>query len=296
MYSRRKFLVSAAGAVGIGALQSSTAQNPIQRVGGPQVKISLNAYSFNRALRNGSMSLDELLEYCAGVGFRAVDLTAYYFPGYPEPPKAELLNHIKRKAYLLGLDISGTGIRTDFTSPDPQKLTAAIDHVATWSEVACKLGAPSLRIFAGPEVEDRDSSIPRVVSSIRKCAELGSRHGVMMVLQNHFEFVKTPDQILEILRKVDSPWLAVHLDIGSLRSSDPYRDIAQIAPYAATWQIKETVYFEDRETATDLDRIATILRQAKFRGYILVETLGEGDPKVKVESFFRKVKAAMANA
>ena len=65
MYLRRDFLVSAAAAVGLTTSGSLGAQSRIARVGGPQVKISLNAYSFNRALRSGDMSLDDLLEYSA---------------------------------------------------------------------------------------------------------------------------------------------------------------------------------------------------------------------------------------
>ncbi len=291
MHSRRTFLALAAA--GLGSLDSSGAQRPIKRVGGPQVKISLNAYSFNRPLSDGTMTLDELLEFSAEVGFKAVDLTGYYFPNYPAPPDDEYLYHIKRKAYLLGLDISGTGVRTDFTRTDPQKLKADLDLVATWSEVACKLGAPSLRIFAGAEVNDREKVVSQVAQSIRQCTLLGREHGVMMVLQNHFEFIKTPDQLFQILSLVDSEWLAVHLDVGSFRSGDPYAEIARVAPYAATWQIKESVYFENRENRIDLEKIATILRGAEFRGYVLVETLGGGDPKVKVRRFFQEVRAAM---
>ena len=57
-------------------------------------KLSLNAYSFNQALSNRSMNLDDLLEYCAITGFDAVDLTGYYFPGYPQVPADDYLFHI----------------------------------------------------------------------------------------------------------------------------------------------------------------------------------------------------------
>jgi len=295
MYSRRHFLTSAAAA-GIAAGKPLRAQDRIKRVGGPQIKISLNAYSFNRPLREGTMTLDELLDFSAEIGFKAVDLTAYYFPNYPAPPDDEYLFHIKRKAYLLGLDISGTGVRTDFTSSNPKDLAAAVDHVSIWSEVACKLGAPSLRIFAGREVKNRGQVLPRVVDSIRRCTALGSQYGVMMVLQNHFEFVKTPEELFEILRQVDSRWLAVHLDVGSFRSRNPYEDIARVAPYAATWQIKESVYFGNEERRIDLEKIADILHEADFRGYVLVETLGEGDPRVKVKRFFQEVSAVFGNS
>lgn len=74
-----------------------------------KLKTSLNAYSFNIPLSDGSMNLDELLEYSAENGFDGVDITAYYFPVYPEVPSDEYLCHIKKKAFLLGLEISGTG-------------------------------------------------------------------------------------------------------------------------------------------------------------------------------------------
>lgn len=293
MNSRRAFLGTAVGVVGLGTLKPIEAQTEIRRVGGPQVKISLNAYSFNRPLRDGTMTLDELLEFSAEVGFKAVDLTAYYFPNYPEPPDDEYLYRIKKRAYLLGLDISGTGVRTNFTTADEMKRAADLEHVNKWVKVASKLGAPSLRIFAGQDATNREQATAWLVDSIRECTQMGRRYGVMMVLQNHFNFIKTPEQLLEIIRQVDSEWLAVHLDIGSFGSDNPYREIAEVAPYAATWQVKESVYFGERETKTDLTRIVSILDQVGFRGYVLLETLGEGDPKRKVRRFLQELETAL---
>ena len=48
--------------------------------------MSLNAFSFNAPLSEKKMTLDELLETCAEIGFEGVDITAYYFPGYPNVP------------------------------------------------------------------------------------------------------------------------------------------------------------------------------------------------------------------
>lgn len=69
-------------------------------------KISLNAYSFNTPLRNGTTNLHSVIEFCAAQGFDAVDLTGYYFPGYPEVPPDEYVFQLKRKAHHLGLAIS----------------------------------------------------------------------------------------------------------------------------------------------------------------------------------------------
>ena len=50
------------------------------------LKISLNAFSFNDLLLARKITIDDVLDFCARIGIEGVDLTGYYFPGYPEPP------------------------------------------------------------------------------------------------------------------------------------------------------------------------------------------------------------------
>ena len=132
-----------------------------------------------------------------------------------------------------------------------------------------------------------------VAQALRECADYGARHGVMIVLQNHNDFIRDSAQTLAMLRMVDSVWLAVNLDIGSYRIGDPYEEIARVAPYAATWQIKENVYFGDRETKTDLRRLFGIIKGAGYRGYLPLETLG-GDPRIKLPKFLDEARKALA--
>jgi len=61
---------------------------------------------------------------------------------------------------------------------------------------------------------------------LRECADYGARQGVVIGLQNHADFIKTSEQVLRILKMVNSDWLAVNLDIGSFRIGDPYEEIA----------------------------------------------------------------------
>ncbi len=293
------FLSGLAAASGTWEAVAGLPGEPIDRVGGPRIKVSCNAYSFNRSLRNGEMSLDELLEFCARLDFDAVDLTGYYFPNFPSKPPRDYVSHIKRRAYLLGLEISGTGVRNDFTQPEPEKRSADVDHIKEWIEVARDLGAPVLRIFAGralPEGQDRSKVSGWVVESIQECCQAAAAAGVMLALQNHAGFIQTPDHLIDILERVDSGWLAVNLDIGSFRSEDPYAEIARAAPYSVTWQIKQFVHPRDESVSTDLSRIVDILRRVDFRGYILVETLGEVNPTTEVPKFLGQVRRALAGA
>src|SRR5512140_2821768 len=60
------------------------------------LKISLNAFSFDKPLKAGTMTIDDMLDYCSKIGFDGVDLTGYYFPGYPDVPSDEYIYHIRR--------------------------------------------------------------------------------------------------------------------------------------------------------------------------------------------------------
>lgn len=272
------------------------AQRPVSRVGGAQIKLSLNAYSFNTPLREGKTNLEEVLDFCAKEDFDGADLTGYYFPDHPARPTRDYIARIKKRAYNLGIGISGTGVRNDFATPDLEKRKADITHVKEWLEVAAELGAPALRVFAGRELPDgasRSEAVDRVVEGLQICAEKASEVGVVMVLQNHAEFLKTADQVKQILARVDSDWLALNLDIGSFPTQDPYAEIEAVAPFATTWQIKEFVHVGDQQVPTDLDRVVKILRDVAFRGYILVETLGPGDPWIRVPQFLARVREAL---
>ena len=260
----------------------------------PKVKISLNAYSFNRPLLAGDMTINDMLDFAAQTGFEGVDITGYYFRGYPAVPSDEYIYHVKRHAFKLGIEICGTGVRNDFTLPDASKRVAEKKHVKEWIEVASKLGAQTLRIFTGgrgaPDGYTWEQTADWIAADIRECAEYGRQHGVMLALQNHWDFLKTGDEVLNIFKKINSDWTGLMLDIGSYRSADPFAEIAQTIPLAITWQVKEEMFINNKPVRTDLDRLKKIIDASAYRGYLPIETLGEGDPKQKIAFMFQEVK------
>jgi sugar phosphate isomerase/epimerase len=258
-----------------------------------KLKISLNAYSFNKPLMDGSMNLNDLLEFCAKHEIDGVDLTGYYFPGYPVVPPDEFLYDLKRNAFRLGVDISGTGIRNDFTNPDPQKRKEDITLIKNWIVCASKIGAPVIRIFSGvinPKEHSWTTIANWMVEDIKECVAFGKAHGVVVAIQNHNDFLKTADETIHILKNVDSPWFGLILDIGSFRTGDPYPEIAQCIPYAVNWQIKELVYVNNKEERVNLKKLFDLIKSSDYRGYLPIETLGPGDPYQKVPAFLAEVR------
>lgn len=258
--------------------------------------ISLNAYSFNRQLLNNEMSLKELFDFAARTGFMGVDLTAYYIPGYPEVPADETLFEIKRMAFLKGLALTGTGVRNDFTLADTAKRGKEIDLVKHWIMAAVKLGMPYVRVFAGretPEGHSREEIKGWVIEAFRECADFASAYGVMVVFQNHNDFIVSTDDIMEIMEHVDPAWFGLMLDIGSLPVPDPYQAIQRLIPYAVTWQVKENVQTDEGSVPTDFGKLMKIVHDQQYQGFFPLETLGEGDSYRKVRDLYHQVMESM---
>jgi sugar phosphate isomerase/epimerase len=267
------------------------------RSAGSKLRISLNAYSFNDQLKNGTLTLPGLLDFCAANDFDAVDLTGYYFPGYPAAPSDEYIFQLKQKAFRLGLDISGTGVKNDFTNPDENQRKEDIKLVKSWIEVAAKLGAPVIRIFSGPDIPagySWEQIAKWMVDDIKECTAYGKEKGIMVAIQNHNDFIKTAEQAEKIITMVNSDWFGLVLDIGSYRTGDPFDQIAKTAKFAFNWQLKELMFIDGNEQRTDLTKVIAIIKSSGYRGYLPIETLGAGDPKSKVPLFLAQVREAIA--
>jgi sugar phosphate isomerase/epimerase len=320
--SRRAFLKTAAllplAAAGGGS--ALAAVEPIKRLGGPQLKVSCNAYSFARQLGTGGrgpLSLVAFAEFCAKANFDAIDPTGYYFPGYEKNglgvPTDAFIFELKRRAFDLGLGISGTGIGNNFTPADKTARAVDVQRIKKWVEVAAKLGAPVLRVFADTQMRaetwqsvskgaPRDDVEKWIADDIRACAEHAGKFGVIIGVQNHGDFIRTADDQIALIRRIDSPWCGAIVDTGYYRAADNYAEMAKAAPYAVNWQVKQGTEGVEKEASapTDLVRLLKIVRASGYRGYLPIEILssrGGGvakDPFKVVPEFLAEVRQAIA--
>ena len=260
-----------------------------------RVQFSVNAYSFNKMLRDGEMNFDDMMEYAAEIGLNAVDLTGYYFGNYPEVPSDTEIFRLKRKALSLGLNISWTGVRNNFCNPDASVRQQDIQHIGEWLTVSQKLGATIMRIFAGRgeyEGYSKDEVKEWMAKDLKACAQLAEKAGVIAGLQHHNDFLFKADEVIDMLKRVDSEWLGLILDCGSLDDPDPYQEIEKLAPYADYWFVKEHVTQNGKRVPVDMDKIAAILKKNDYTGYISFESLSDGDPKVIVKDMLQSFQKA----
>ncbi len=286
---------------------------PVRRVGGPALRPGLNAYSFleplNAHRKDPARGIDlfGVCDFAAGQDLDSVDLTGYFFPGYPEPPDDAFVSRLKRHAHHLGLHISGTGIRNDFATADAAVRAAGVALARVWIEVAARLGAPVIRLFAGPQPPHKDWQTASghaaraeveawMADALRACAEHGARFGVQIAVQNHGDFLSTGAEHLSLLQRVDHPWCGALVDTGKYLTADPYADIRMMVPYALNWQVKETLDSTRKSPATDYPRLVQILHDGGYRGPLPIETLSMGRPDYDPAAEVTRVLAALRQA
>ncbi|PQO38576.1 sugar phosphate isomerase/epimerase family protein [Blastopirellula marina] len=275
---------------------SASASEPIAHRAAPKFKLSLAAYSYRNLLKdpNSGVTLETFIDDCAKMQLDGTELTSYYFPADPTP---EYLYGLKARAFQQGLSVSGTAIGNDFGHPPGEARDKQIAMTKAWIEYAAKLGAPVIRVFAGHQ---KKGSSPEethrlMVEGLNEVCQYAGQHGVFLALENHGGPTATAEGLLKIIHDVNSEWFGVNLDSGNFHSDDIYGELAQVAPYALNAQIKVVVSGSDKKKVpTDFRRVFNILKEANYRGFVVLEYEEAGDPREECQKFIEQLREAMA--
>ncbi len=294
--SRRSVLAAVGAAAAGAAAPEARSIDPIRRHGGPRMKLSLAAYSFRQYLSgaNRSMSMEDWMDLAATYPLDAIEPTSYYFT---EPVTREYLLQFRRRAFLRGLDISGTAIGNTFTYPPGPQLQKEIERTKEWIVRAAAMSAPVMRIFAGSLQKGTSEADARkwCIDAMHECCSFAAEHGVILALENHGGIVSTVEQTLSIVKEIRSEWFGLNLDTGNFHGADPYEDLARAAPYAVTVQVKINIAPQGGPSReADFGRIIDILRKAGYRGYVALEYEGREDPKTAVPRYLETLRRLIA--
>jgi sugar phosphate isomerase/epimerase len=301
---RRTFLsrsLAAAGGAALLPFSQSWARDPIRRLGKPHLLLSLAAYSFRQYFKSGRSKSDpavaadkqidmlQFIDYCADQGCQGTELTSYYFP---ENVSQEYLIQVKAHAFLRGIEISGTAVGNNFAIKDEAKRNKQVADVKKWIDRAAIMGAPHIRVFAGSaEGVSKEEAKRFCISSLEEVCSYAGTKGIFLGLENHGGIVAEPDDLLEIVRAVNSPWFGINLDTGNFRTDDPYADLVRIAPYAVNVQIKAEIQPRGKpQEPADFRKLIGILREANYQGYVALEYESTADPYEAVPGLLTRIK------
>ena len=307
--NRRHFLASVSAASAASLLPASAETKAAPAKTRPN-RIGISSYSFWGFNREDLRPIDICLEHAARMGFDGFEILQKQLPSWDAPA----LMKIKRRAFLLGIDLMGYSTHQGFLSPDAAKRKQNIEHTIACLEQSYQLGIPTMRVNSGTWGTSKDfndlmahrgeekpldgyneeDAYGWVIESYQILAKEAEKRGVIMGLENHWGLGRTPEGVKRVIDAVNSPWLKATLDTGNFLE-DPYDRLKQLAPDAVLVQAK-TYYGGGVWYTLDLDypRIAKIIRDANYTGYISLEFEGKEDPLTAIPKSLVMLRAAFA--
>ena len=260
-------------------------------------RIGVSTYSFWH-FKTERVEVLDCIERAAQIGFDGVEILHQQMAS----EENAYLQSIKQRAFRLGLDLMGFSTHQGFVSPDAEVRQKNIDHTLRCIELAYAMGIPTVRINTGrwgtsgnfdelmanrgiePELpgHSEDEAFGWVISAIEKCLPRAEKCGVVLGLENHWGLGRTAAGVQRIVKTIDSDWLRVTLDTGNFLD-EMYPQMESLAPDAVLVQAK--TYLGGGEWYSldiDYNRVAQILRDANYRGYISLEMEGREDAETAV--------------
>jgi sugar phosphate isomerase/epimerase len=152
-----------------------------------------------------------------------------------------------------------------------------------WVDVGAALGSPSIRIHIDG-AKDSKPDVGLASDTLGRVAEYGAKKNVVIHLENDNPVSEDPFFIVQIIEKVNSPWLRALPDFGnSLAAHDEaFQDRAMDAMFAHAYGICHIKDGEPDEqgkmTHVDLAKAFAALKKSGYKGYCSMEFDAPGDP------------------
>ena len=285
---RRGFLkvagLAAAGSLAVSLHPAGPAEATV--LPRPRLLTGCCAYSYRQYLEAGTMTMEDFILKAVDLEIEGVDITTYWLKS-TEPAYLASLRHLASKH---AIPFSGAAIRTDMCQPDPAKRAQELERIKTWVDATETLGASHLRVFGGevPPGATASQAIAWVVETLKRACDNAARKGITLGIESHGGITSKAANILEILRRVDSPYAGCNLDISHF-SEDPYAQAEALVPYTTHTHIHES--YGKPPQPLDLERLWQILAQGGYQGFMSVEYEGGEDATIGVPKLVEKVKA-----
>jgi len=297
---RREFL-GAAGVAAIAPLALRGASgNAIGAAGGvsprptdssnqPRLFTGLCAYSFREDLKSGKMTMEDFIRKGVDLRTQGVDMTGYWWKSQ-DPSYLTGLRHL---AFKNGMMFSGAACGSSMVQTDAAKRAQILDEIKKWTDATALLGAPHLRIFGGPVPAGVTvaQALDWCVETMKPACDYAATKGVTLGVENHDGVTQKADVCLELMRRVDSPYAGINLDITNFvadSDDDQYRQIEACIPYATHTHIRDR--FGDSHHAIDFDRVWKMFAKGGYKGFMSVEYEGEEDPNTGVPKLLDRIR------
>jgi sugar phosphate isomerase/epimerase len=198
-------------------------------------------------------------------------------PGYLKQFRAAVEN-----AHSAVVDIAVDQGHSQY-SLDAAERQAAVTGSSHWIDVGAALGSPSIRTHID-RAKGSKPDVERAADTLSRVADYAAKKNVVVHLENDNPVSEDPFFIVNVIEKVNSPWLRALPDFGnSLAAHDePFQERAMEAMFAHAYGICHVkdgeVDDQGRASHVDLAKTFGILKEHGYKGYCSIEYDAPGDP------------------
>lgn len=290
---RRQFLktagIAAASTLGLGLRAGAAPANEAASKP-PRLFSGCCAYSYRKYLDfkyqgPGKMTMEDFILKAVELGIDGVDVTTYWLKSQ-DPAYLISLRHL---AFRHGVPFSGAAIGTNMCQPDAAKRATELEKIKSWVNATELLGASHLRVFGGelPKGASDEQGVGWVVETMKPACDYAATKGVTLGIESHGGITSKAANIVEILRRVDSPYAGCNLDISNFQE-DPYTQIEVCIPFATHTHIRD--FYSEARKPLDLDRVWKLFARGGYQGYMSAEYEGEEDALTGVPKLITRIK------
>jgi sugar phosphate isomerase/epimerase len=194
------------------------------------------------------LSLPQMIRRAKQYGYDGVEIDGKRPHGNPLDWPAARCRELRSLAEGEGIEIYAVAANNDFSNPVPEVRESQICFVRELIRMTADLGAPTLRVFLAwwgvtrhPQLATYDiaegywpivhEKFPTEEiwgwcrEALIECARYAGDAGVTLALQNHRPLIESHNDLLRMIREVDSPHLKACLDAPLMkdRSTDGIR-------------------------------------------------------------------------
>ncbi len=206
------------------------------------MKVGLYSITYFGLWYNGpGLTLFELIERARRFGYDGIEIDGKRPHGNPLDMPTSRCRGVRAKAQDAGIDIYAVAANNDFSSPIPEHRECQLALVRDLIRMTADLGAPCLRMFAAwPGVTKTEDGgrydVARGVwklaheefseeqtwawcrEGLIEAARWAEDAGIVLALQNHAPVINSYEDMLRMIREVNSPSLKACFDAPLARN------------------------------------------------------------------------------
>lgn len=286
------------------------------------MRLSVSSYSFNQYIKAGKLTLPQVVDKAAEMGFEGIE-----FIDLPlaEDPAARLAlaRELRERARKNGLSMVAYTVAARLWQPTEELRRAEIERVKGEVDLAAVLGAPILRhdlVWALDQSGAGRSFLgmmPALAESVREITAYAAAKGIKTCSENHGRIAQDSTRMEAFVNLVGEDNYGLLVDVGNFLcvDEDPVTAVSRVANFAFHVHAKdmEILPFDTssqgliatrgagwlRATAVGcgsvpVERCLRILKRAGYDGWVSLEYEGREDCLWGIAEGLKNLKTYLA--